>query len=262
MVAKETLEIVEESLDPVLEASARVARWTRSDYVKVGILVQVAFVGGGILAHRFTKKKLQREYDVVLEEQIHRTKEYYSQLHKKGDWATPKSAAESMNVKASEALKDYQGVESEDVKVEVNVDEVVVNNVFTESASDLEFDYDQELSKRAARPDEPYVISEEEFMQNENDYSQQSATYYAGDGVLVDERDQPIELIDKVIGEASLERFGHGTKDKRMVYVRNDALSMDFEIAKSDGKFAHEVLGFIEHADRRPTIRKFRGDDE
>lgn len=262
MVAKETIEVAEGSLEPALEMGARVARWAGRDYIAVGVIAAVSFAGGALVSHRLTKKKLQREYDVVLEEQIQRTKDYYARFSKKDDYATPQGAAETLNVKvADEALTKYQGRGEDWPRNEVKAEEVVVKNIFADN-SEVEFDYEQELSKRAAAPHLPYVITQEEFLENENDYTQQSITYYAGDNTLADERDQPIELVDNVVGDGNLERFGHGSKDKRIVYVRNENLSMDFEIGLHDGKFAHEVLGFQHSEDYGPKIRKFRGDRE
>ncbi len=89
---------------------------------------------------------------------------------------------------------------------------------------------------------------------------QVSLTYFDGDDVLVDDRDQPVPDPDDSIGEDHLGRFGVGSKDNNIVYVRNDRLELDFEILRSNGKYAQEVLGFIEHSEHR-GVRKFRHDD-
>ena len=74
--------------------------------------------------------------------------------------------------------------------------------------------------------DEPYVISPEEFDENE-DYNTVSLTYYA-DGVLTDERDNVIVDVDSIVGEDSLNHFGEYEDDS--VFVRNDELQTDYEI--------------------------------
>lgn len=264
MAVKETIEVVEESLDPVLEVGAVVARWTGRDYVKVGIIAAVSFAGGAAASYFITKKRLTKENDTILAEQLSAAREYYSKLNKADKWATPSGAAEALNVKAAvpthqEIVEMYQ---PDTTEVKPTEDEVKDVNVFEKAAFEG-WDYEQELSKRKAHPGEPYVISEDEYLGNEFDYEQTTLTYYAGDGVLTDEKDSPIDMIDMVVGESNLERFGHGNHSNgNIVFIRNDDTKMEFEVALHEGKFAHEVLGFIEHSDYRPRVRKFRGDDE
>ena len=72
---------------------------------------------------------------------------------------------------------------------------------------------------------EPYVISPDEF--GNAGYDIVSLELYS-DRVLVDEDDNPIEDIDFLVGEDSLEHFGEYEDDS--VFVRNDHLKTDFEI--------------------------------
>lgn len=72
----------------------------------------------------------------------------------------------------------------------------------------------------------PYVISPEEFDSREG-YEIQSLTYYA-DGVLTDVNDIPVENIDDIVGEESLNHFGEFEEDS--VYVRNERLGVEYEI--------------------------------
>lgn len=268
MASKETIEIVEESLDPVLEVGSVVARWARRDYIKAGIIASVAFAGGAAASYFVLRKRLAAQYNDELESQVKLAKEYYSKLNKSDRWSTPASAAEAMNSKVSvpsheEIVEMYQGSEDEGKpEPEVVSDNAParVNNVFTSRRG---WDQAAEESKREARPDEPYVISEEEYLENELDFEQSSLTYYAGDNVLTDEKDAPIDMIDMVVGSGNLERFGHGNHSNgNIVFIRNPGTKMEFEVALHEGKYAHEVLGFIQHEDRRPRVRKFRGDDE
>jgi hypothetical protein len=137
--------------------------------------------------------------------------------------------------------------------------ELIVRNVFESDNPDTYFDPEEEAERRATKPNEPFVITADEFNENETDYEQQCLTYYDGDDVLADQQDQPIPEIDKVIGYENLLRFGHGSGDPMLVFIRNNKLEVDFEVTHSDGKFAKEVLGFddeLKHEDKRP--KKFR----
>jgi hypothetical protein len=104
--------------------------------------------------------------------------------------------------------------------------------------SNMDWDFEAELAKRS--PDKPYIIHETEYFAHETDYSQSTLTYYAGDDILVDEREVPIYNYKSVTGELL---FGHGSEDQNVVYVRNDRLSGEYEILRDSGSYEIEVLG-------------------
>ena len=81
--------------------------------------------------------------------------------------------------------------------------------------------------------DKPYVISPDEY--GENDYDCESLTYYA-DGVLTDDWDHPIEDVEGLVGVESLTHFGEYEEDS--VYVRNDRYKTDYEILKDLRNFS------------------------
>ena len=97
-------------------------------------------------------------------------------------------------------------------------------------------------------------------MHNESEYDQASYTWFDGDETMADERDQFVSEVDKVIGFDNL-RFGYGSGDPLVVYVRNDLLELEFEIMHAGTKYSEVIAGFIEHAERR-KVPRFRGDDE
>lgn len=121
-----------------------------------------------------------------------------------------------------------------------------------------EWDYEAELVIRAENADKPYILHHDEYFENETEYEQANLTYYEGDDTLVDDKDMPVPDETNVVGDDALTAFGHGSKDKNVVYVRNESLEMDFEIVRSNGKFSVEVLGFddtegesLQHSHRR-----------
>ena len=89
---------------------------------------------------------------------------------------------------------------------------------------------------------EPYVISPEQFGENE-DYERISLTYYA-DQVLVDENDEMIEDVEEMVGFESLNHFGEYEDDS--VFVRNDAKKCDYEILL-DQKLYSDVIDEMPH---------------
>ncbi len=88
----------------------------------------------------------------------------------------------------------------------------------------------------------PYVISVGEFFDDNEAYRKITVTYYAGDKVLVDDREVPI-LDASICGQDFASRFGQESNDESMVYVRNERLQTDFEIVR-DGRSYAEVLGY------------------
>ena len=116
----------------------------------------------------------------------------------------------------------------------------------------------KELEYREQLEDgEPYVVHVEEYMSNEDSYDQINMTYFAGDGVLVDDKDEPVHLVDPIIGRHTLGRFGDGSGNPDTVFVRNDRMETEFEITRDRGKYAHEILR-LEHMDRPPRHRRVR----
>lgn len=243
---------------------------SRAGMARVGVLFGLTLVGTGYLAYRLGHKKAENECQETLQAEIASAKTFYSVLNKEG-FETPERAAavlipkdetdSELKASAMNAISEYQGKDEPDED-----DESSTVNVFLASKPAEEyFDYATEIQNRSS--DAPYIITEDEFMENSVEYSQSSLTYYAGDAVLADDRDQEIPLVDEVVGKKNLERFGHGSGDALIVFVRNEAMEADFEIALSDGKYAHEVLGF-QHSEmsareiqRRNQTRKPRGSD-
>jgi hypothetical protein len=248
--------------------------------LKVGLLVVAVAAGAGFIGYKVATKRLEAKYEELLKHEVSEAKQFYAQLHKKEGFSTPEEAVKHLRPvaekpgktigEASEALRRYQGdirEEAEETEKEVVVErqEEVTVNVFT-STEPADPNFDPEAEERS--PDYPYIISEEEWMQGEDGFTQTSITYWSGDGVLADEQEREIPFIDPIIGEGAIERFGHGTGDPNTVFVRNEKLSVDFEVTRIDGKYAHEVLG-LEHSDggsrgrqQRKQYRKIRGEDE
>jgi hypothetical protein len=79
---------------------------------------------------------------------------------------------------------------------------------------------------------------------------------------LTDEVDTIVPDVDATVGVENMLRFGHGSGDPNVVYIRNPKLEADFEVTRSAGKYAKEVLGYddgehLQHSRGREP-RKFR----
>lgn len=247
----------------------------RNEYLILG----GSFVGGAVVGFVGTRMVLKAKYLAISEKEIAEAKVFYSALNK-ADYATATDAAEDLLVAgAVKALKLYEGDRQSDyvpvttesiqdvieaAKLSLSPNPVAVEevrNVFdTQDAPNVNWDYDEELANRTS--DAPYVISYDEWAEAGPNYIQSSLTHYLGDDVLADDKDMPIEDVDGTVGQANLEKFGHGSNDNNVVYIRNDQLEIDFEVGRSKGEFAQEVMGLRHSEDfsRRPM--KFRRYDE
>lgn len=229
----------------------------------------LAFVGGvalGVGAGRyFTIKALDAKYNEIMEEEIARTKKFYERVNKTGDFATPESAAEALGIvgEAADALSNYQGnqttvrhpagYEFPELDAEDAAEDATDEALFTKAQDEIQNVFD--TVDRDTR--KPYVITYDEFAANEDEYDQLSVTYFAGDGVLVDEQEKPISNGDlkQWIGVENLQEFD----DSNLLMVRNEQLRTDYEISRSTGSYSHEVAGF-NHSDEtfRPMRRGIR----
>ena len=139
--------------------------------------------------------------------------------------------------------------------ITVEEDENMIN-IFV---NDDDWDYAVELPNRS--PDRPYVIHVDEYVADEMEFDHHvTLMYYAGDDILVDELDVPIYNYQKIVGEL---KFGHGSQDPNIVYVRNEKLQLEYEILNNPESFQVEVLGDTiegkgETYDFKHAIRRFK----
>lgn len=255
----------------------------KSQILFVGAVSLISASTGSFLTYYFTKRTLQATFEKISQEEIAQAKIFYSKQYKTGTYSDPislvkerektgsiddlaKAVSEGVEVE-NEALnrlntmaeilrnESYSDTDAESTKAaERLVEETII--IRTASSEDENFVYAVELMERG--PEKPYVISWEEFNEGE-DYQQTTLTYYHGDDMLVDERDEPVN-IEQTIGRENLQRFGHGSGDPNVVYIRHEKNELDFEVqGLPNQRYDEEVLGHtIEHSDRRGASRRER----
>lgn len=265
---------------------------TNAPAVLVGTSSALACILGGVTAHVVTKKYMTAKYETLIAEEIDSARLYFSKLYKSGDYATPKKLVEeklgkdhseyfdrvgpyktesvhipepsetsSSKPEEGEDMETFEKrviqkakAEVEDVKERLGIfededeseEEVITMNVFSDNSSE-----DDERN-----PNKPFILTQREFEEGEHEYTQNTLTYYEGDDVLTDDRDQPIHNKLPVVGEDNL-RFGTKSNDPNVVYIRNNHLEVDFEVCRSTGTFSEEVLGYTEPSNKQRP-RKFR----
>lgn len=224
----------------------------------VGAACLVSMAAGAGAGYFAAKHRLTVEFEARLDEELENTKLFYNTLHKKGEYETPQKAAEKLIpgppedndfvpdpvvVGTATILTQYGG---HDLNRQLVMKETIEErNVFIEAELKeqgvTDRDWTAEVMKRTEEA--PYVISKDEFMQNESDYQQATMTYYSGDVVLTDEHENVIEETDEVVGDYNLVRFGHWSEDPNVVYVRNDIRELEMEICLNKGNYSEIVQG-------------------
>lgn len=106
------------------------------------------------------------------------------------------------------------------------------------AASDDEWNLEIEQKNRSSSA--PYILHKDEFYQDELGYTQTTLTFYNSDEILADTDDKPVYSYDRMTGEL---KFGHGSGDPNVVYIRNDKLRAEYEVILDPGYFSVEVLG-------------------
>lgn len=199
----------------------------------MGGLLLGASLGLGISYLRL--RKLNKEYQVLNDNY----RDMQSKIVKLSDLLKERTAAveafsrqlDDMAAQELEATKDVEFVELPEIA------EVV--SIFPTEDTPV-WDQEKENKERERFQGRPYVISVEEFQENETDFPQRTYTFYEGDQVLIDEHDVPVYNHANVVGEL---RFGHGSGDPNIVYIRNVRGKTEYEILRDHGHYAVEVLG-------------------
>ena len=76
--------------------------------------------------------------------------------------------------------------------------------------------------------DAPYVITDQQFVNEKRNYDKITLYYYDGNGVLVDQTESIQQDIDELIGRESLNHFDE--TEKGALFVRNENFGTDFEV--------------------------------
>ncbi len=276
-VVAEAEEIVERTAKAYLNGTTK-----KQAVLILALTGTVSALGGAFITAMLANRAYKAKYELIAESEIEAARRYYSAVHDKPSLEevaaelTPEDHGLALAVNA---LEGYQGkvpydnqeklgeitsvIQTEEgLEVEGRLDPKVTNNIFVDGKPmEDDFDYEAEIALR--REDTPYIISKDEYFQGEKDYAQETLTFYEEDDTLVDSQDQPIPDSDAAVGDINMQKFGHGSGDNNVVYIRNDRMELDFEVLKSKNSYVQDVLG-LRHADgggsrKRP---RFRGDDE
>lgn len=213
--------------------------------------VSVGLLGGAVIGFFWTRKRLETKYNQLAEDEIFEMREHFQS----------KLIANEQKPALAKIVEEqgYAPVPEPERPTDPRPDPATVVNVFETNVVNNVVEYEWDMTAEVASRDRniPYVIHVDE--RHEEDYTESTLTYYAGDDVLCDDQDKVIDDQDLVVGVGNLDKFGHGSGDASIVYIRNDKLGIEVEVIKSDKTYAEEVHG-LSHSDP-PRRRRADWDD-
>lgn len=119
--------------------------------------------------------------------------------------------------------------------------------------------WDEEHERAQRTSENPYVITVDEYVNDEFGLKQTTVTYYEEDDILADVNDVPIYNWTALLGDL---KWGHGSNNKDVVYIRNEKHKQEWEVMLHHGSYEVEVQGLheedgeLKHTQHR--VLKFR----
>ena len=244
MAAEGAVEVVAEEVASNLEELAQATRRINVNSVTFflgGLAVGTAV--GFYFGHKWNKEKIKAEVFKESEAEVEKIRELYQQ---KTIAAEPKPTVEEVMEQRGYSTAVVEEP-TRPLKAPVPIHDTphvayATNEEAREAQKNADWNYPEELQNRSE--DHPYVIHQDEFKQGESGYDQTTYTWYAVDEIMVEEGSKdPLTDIDFSVGLENLNRFGHGTDDVDVVFVRNDKLELEYEICRLHSSYEEEVVG-------------------
>jgi hypothetical protein len=102
---------------------------------------------------------------------------------------------------------------------------------------------------------DPSIISSTEYLNGDMGYEKVVLYYYAGDDVVTDEDNNPVNRPEQLLGDDALVSFGELSDNPKMVYVRNNGKKADYHVIRLDTTYS---LVEVEPTRRNHSTRKVR----
>ena len=232
--------------------------------VKVALGFVAGAVTGGIgtyfgLRSRFAREtqKEINEYREIARERIRAANEFVDKMtkeEKKSEEAYDKAAnsydkfVDYTSYYDDEHcnLRDELNAVSQAVKDE-NFDKHMAEREHPEEDEedlDEEFDNEEKIeSLRKSKEDKklPYIIDAAAFHNTQQWYDKITLTYFEGNDVLTDDREDPIDNPEELVGTDYKKFFGIDENEPDIVMIRNDCNGCDYEICRVPASYAGDV---------------------
>lgn len=196
----------------------------------------LAAVGGAAVGFYIAKLRYEKAAYAYATERIEQAKAY---AEERADREIQKFRAEAEVEKVAEIAAFF---EKEDKQVE----EVFTNPVVAGLIQNYQGFSSPQPPTVVEEDSESHIvlIRRKEFFEGPEDdsYHQTSVTYYANDDILIDAGDTQLD-VTAAIGNIRPSWFGNEADDENVCYVRNTKNKIEFEVNRSQGSYAQDVLG-------------------
>lgn len=201
------------------------------------------FTAGAIIGSVVTWKVVKTKYEEIAQEEIDSVKEEYTRLMV--------SMKKKLNESVVRADEDDEDLDEDDAEEDSNDDRdetemIDYHKIASKYRSSNEEDNqnEEEGDEREKDSDDdevpyingPYVISPDDFGSVPG-YNVEPLDYFA-DGILADGWGVQLD-IDETIGEDAVNHFGEYDDD--VVYVRNEATEIEYEVTRDPRTYAEAV---------------------
>lgn len=183
------------------------------------LIFSAGVVVGAVIGTLVTKNRYERMYEEIVEEEVAPVRE-----------RTPRPRNHHNGY--SKIIKTYGG--------DVEAAEAMADPAELEHPLDEGEEYDrcEQLSNNGNMFNPPYIVSADQHYDENPHFDKITVCYYEGDSTLADESEEIIQDVDGTIGENALVSFGHMSGDPNVVYVRNERLSIDYEVIRLSKKYS------------------------
>lgn len=211
-----------------------------------------SLVVGGAAGYFYSKRRWQDHFLKELEHELESARKVFAVRLMQAKDGKPESPADIpittdendepdddtiLAQNAGMAVKNYQSYAG-DVTTESSIQH---KNIFSSTATPAKKLPPRgdggKFIPRIVQPDpnaddnQPYIISDEDFLENKTDYFQVYLLYFVKEDTLVKAHETGETLDNAVVGQTNLEKFPKVMKgEERRLFVRNDQLEEDYEI--------------------------------
>ena len=222
----------------------------KSIFIGVGLFMSGAGVGA-FVANRYLENKWMK----VAELEIHDSmKEFYERQKDDGTIRFKEEPVLDFDDrdKAISLSKAHGYTKNDELKAQYDIAGIDFSTE-EDRTGDVEFPDEYVKVEDGSNP-EPYVIPFDSFESDFPHHDKISLCYFAGDDTLTAEDEELDPSLYDAVGDDALTSFGEMSEDPDIVYIRNEALGMDFEIIKLEKSYKEAVLGI--HEESVPTPKR------
>lgn len=236
---------------------------------------------GGTITYLVTNKALRTRYEDWANEQIDDVKARYAKLNddKKQSFiemAQNPSDEIKLDIQKGRELMERLGytVAEEDGTIMTQLQHPTARtlDIFNKDDADEMAALGEETEFEEVDDDDykviegkPFLISEEAYFENEQDYELDTLTYYEVDDTLTDEHNERIDRVEETIGVRHLDMFKKNGTAKTSIYIQNDEHNSLYEVILVEESYAEIHLGVSPEAlglkEPKKKLKKMRDDD-